>query len=87
MNSYGSSSTHRLRRIEGQISGVLAMMEQDRSCSDVVMQLSAVRAAVDRLILQVVGMKMEQCIRTDVESGQSIEEALEEAMQLLIKSR
>jgi DNA-binding FrmR family transcriptional regulator len=39
---------HRLRRVEGQIRGVLQMMEQDQPCDAVAQQLSAARKALDR---------------------------------------
>ena len=45
---YDKSVINRLKRIEGQIKGVLGMMEQGKDCRDVVIQLSAARNAIDR---------------------------------------
>ena len=42
----------RLRRAEGQIRGVIAMLESGRDCADVVTQLAAVSRALDRLLTQ-----------------------------------
>jgi len=78
---------NRIKRIEGQARGILRMMEEDKECRDVVHQLSAVRSAVDRVILYIVGTNMEACIREQMENGGDTEEVIKEAVQLLVKSR
>ena len=45
---YDKKVINRLKRIEGQIKGVLGMMEQGKDCRDIVTQLSAARNAIDR---------------------------------------
>lgn len=52
----------RLRRIEGQVRGVARMVEDERYCIDVLTQLSAVRAAVDRVGLEVIGEHVRHCV-------------------------
>lgn len=52
----------RLRRIEGQVRGVARMVEEERYCIDVLTQLSAVRAAVDRVGLEVIGEHVRHCV-------------------------
>ncbi|MCL6632090.1 MAG: metal-sensitive transcriptional regulator [Alicyclobacillus herbarius] len=84
---YTDPMRHRLRRIEGQVRGVLQMMDEGKSCRDVVTQLSAIRAAVDRVIMYVIGENMEQCIREEVENGGNAEKVIQEAIELLMKSR
>ncbi|SFU87397.1 metal-sensitive transcriptional regulator [Alicyclobacillus macrosporangiidus] len=84
---YTDPVKHRLRRIEGQVRGVLQMMEQGKSCKEVVTQLSAIRAAVDRVILYVVGENMEQCIRDELSGGGCADKGIREAIELLMKSR
>lgn len=84
---YTEDMKNRIKRIEGQARGILRMMEEDKECRDVVHQLSAVRSAVDRVILYIVGTNMEACIREQLESGGDTEEVIKEAVQLLVKSR
>lgn len=84
---YNDKVKHRLNRIEGQVRGILGMMEQEKSCKDVVTQLSAVRTAVDRVIMYVVGENMEQCIRDEISGGGNADEVIQEAINLLMKSR
>ena len=52
----------RLRRAEGQIRGVIAMLEEGRDCADVVTQLAAVSKAVDRAGFKIVASGLQQCI-------------------------
>lgn len=85
--NYNDKVKHRLNRIEGQVRGVLGMMEQDKSCKEVVTQLSAIRSAVDRVIMYVVGENMEQCIRDEIAGGGNADQVIQEAINLLMKSR
>jgi DNA-binding FrmR family transcriptional regulator len=84
---YSDSMKNRMRRIEGQARGVLGMMDQSKPCKDVVSQLTAIRTAVDHVIMYVVGENMEQCIRQEVESGRSADLVIKEAIQILMNSR
>ena len=51
----------RLRRAEGQLAGVLRMIEEDRDCRDVITQLAAVSKAIDRAGFAVIAQGMKQC--------------------------
>ncbi|WP_027341514.1 metal-sensitive transcriptional regulator [Hamadaea tsunoensis] len=52
----------RLRRAEGQIRGVIAMLEDGRDCADVVTQLAAVSRALDRAGFKIVASGLQQCM-------------------------
>ncbi|BCU82279.1 hypothetical protein JIR001_20620 [Polycladomyces abyssicola] len=86
---YTTEMRNRLKRIEGQVRGVLRMMEQEAHCKDVVAQLSAVRSAVDRAIAVIVSSNMERCIREELQKGdeEGTKKVVKEAIQLLVKSR
>lgn len=53
---------NRLRRAQGQLSGVIAMIEQGRECKDVVTQLAAVSRALDRAGFKIVATGLRECI-------------------------
>ncbi|GAA2001168.1 metal-sensitive transcriptional regulator [Catenulispora subtropica] len=53
---------NRLRRAEGQIRGVIAMLEAGRECADVVTQLAAVSRALDRAGFKIIASGLEQCM-------------------------
>jgi DNA-binding FrmR family transcriptional regulator len=52
----------RLRRIEGQVRGVEAMIEDDRYCIDVVTQITAVQAALDKVALELLSDHARHCV-------------------------
>ncbi|TAA73665.1 metal-sensitive transcriptional regulator [Planococcus salinarum] len=84
---YDKQVQNRLKRIEGQLKGVLRMVEQNDDCQDVVMQLSAVRSAVDRAIGVIVSENLEQCVRNSIDKGESTDQLVKDAVSLLVKSR
>lgn len=85
---YNQKTINRLKRIEGQIKGIIRMMESEKECKDVITQLSASRSAIDRTIGVVVSENLIECIRTIDEDEQTTEEDLvKEAVDLLVKSR
>ncbi|NBM17783.1 metal-sensitive transcriptional regulator [Streptomyces sp. GC420] len=53
---------NRLRRAQGQLNGVIAMIEAGRDCEDVVTQLAAVSRALDRAGFKIVASGMRQCL-------------------------
>lgn len=84
---YDDDIKRRLRRVEGQVRGVLKMMEEGKDCKDVVSQLSAVRSAVDKAMAYVVAVNLEKCIVEEREAGNDTGKLVQEAVELLIKSR
>ena len=58
----------RLRRAEGQVRGVIAMIEDGRDCADVVMQLAAVSRALDKAGFKIIATGLRQCVDGDDQS-------------------
>lgn len=56
---------NRLRRAEGQLAGVIRMLESGRDCKDVVTQLAAVSRALDKAGFAVIASGLTQCIRNE----------------------
>ena len=56
---------NRLRRAQGQLSGVIAMIESGRDCKDVVTQLAAVSKALDRAGFKIVATGLRECATGD----------------------
>jgi DNA-binding FrmR family transcriptional regulator len=52
----------RLRRIEGQVGGIIRMIESGRDCEEVVHQLAAVGRAVDRVGLRLMAAQLRECL-------------------------
>lgn len=60
---------NRLRRAQGQLGGVIAMIEQGRNCKDVVTQLAAVSKALDRAGFKIVACGLRDCINGTTQHG------------------
>lgn len=52
----------RLRRVEGQVRGVQGMVEEDRWCIDVITQISAIQAALDKVALGLLDGHARHCV-------------------------
>jgi DNA-binding FrmR family transcriptional regulator len=64
----------RLKRIEGQVRGVLRMVEDDRYCVDVLTQIDAVRAALHKVEEQVLQDHVSHCVADAFASGDPVEQ-------------
>jgi len=62
---------NRLRRAQGQLAGVIGMIENGRDCAEVVTQLAAVSRALDRAGFKIVASGMRQCLTGDGDSPMS----------------
>ncbi|GGH21873.1 metal-sensitive transcriptional regulator [Paenibacillus segetis] len=85
--NYSNEMKTRLRRIEGQVRGVLRLMEEGKCCKDVVSQLSAIRSASDKAMAQIVAENLQHCILEEQEAGRDTDKVVKEAIELLVKSR
>ncbi len=65
---------NRLRRAQGQLAGVVAMIESGRDCAEVVTQLAAVSRALDRAGFKIVASGMRQCLAADGEAPMTEEQ-------------
>ena len=54
----------RINRIAGQVNGIRKMIDDDRYCVDILNQISAVRAALDQLGVQILSGHLESCLLT-----------------------
>jgi DNA-binding FrmR family transcriptional regulator len=84
---YNKEIVNRLKRIEGQVRGSIRLLEEQEECKSVVTQLSAIRSAVDRTIALIVSKNLEQCLINDLQEGRETSQAVNEAVELLVKSR
>jgi len=74
---------HRLRRLEGQVRGVQRMVSEHRGCHEIIMQLSAIRSAVDQVGLILLENQMHRCLPPPPDGeGPSEAAMLRETLQL-----
>ena len=70
MNHYGYHDNKeqllkRLKRAEGQIRGIARMVEEDKYCIDILTQISAAEAALDKVALELVREHTKHCLAND----------------------
>ncbi|WP_217588694.1 metal-sensing transcriptional repressor [Lentibacillus saliphilus] len=60
---------NRLKRIEGQVRGIQKMIEEDRYCVDVLVQISAINAALKKVGFSLMERHTKHCVANAVQSG------------------
>jgi DNA-binding FrmR family transcriptional regulator len=65
----------RLKRVQGQIGGIVKMIEEERKCSDVVTQLAAASRALDKAGFKIISTGMRQCMVQDDAGTRRMNEA------------
>jgi DNA-binding FrmR family transcriptional regulator len=78
---------NRLRRLNGQVSGIERMLQEHKSCDDILIQIAALKQAVNGVAAELLQAHMETCVMACVESGDGKEalESLKGAMSRVLK--
>ena len=71
----------RLKRIEGQVRGIQNMIENDRYCVDILTQISAINAAMNKVGLHLLERHTHHCVADAIKDGNG-EEAIQELMEV-----
>lgn len=74
---------HRLNRIEGQIRGIKGMVEKDVYCTDILVQVAAVNAALNSFNKVLLANHIRTCVARDIREGK--EETMDELVETLQK--
>lgn len=74
---------HRLNRIEGQIRGIRGMVEKDAYCTDILVQVAAVNAALNSFNRVLLANHIKTCVTRDIREGR--EETVDELLATLQK--
>ena len=74
---------NRLKRIEGQIRGIIGMMENDAYCNDILIQSAAVNAAVKAFNKELIASHIRTCVARDIREGK--DETIDELVATLQK--
>jgi DNA-binding FrmR family transcriptional regulator len=85
MNEEGRKKVlSRLKKVAGQVAGIQRMVEEERYCVDVLHQIAAVEAALDRVGHLMLASHVETCVTSAIESGRPKDrrEKLDELMDV-----
>ncbi|HDK27581.1 MAG TPA: transcriptional regulator [Candidatus Atribacteria bacterium] len=75
----------RLKRIEGQIRGIQKMIVDERSCSDIMVQIAAVKAALNQVNKLLVENHVNSCFNSSLSSKDISQDTITDIMNLIIK--
>ncbi|HLR71925.1 MAG TPA: metal-sensing transcriptional repressor [Pseudogracilibacillus sp.] len=81
-NNEKKAVVNRLKRIEGQVRGIQKMVEEDRYCVDILVQISAINAALKKVGFSVAERHAKHCVSHAVKSGDG-DAAIDELMDIL----
>ncbi|WP_353458486.1 persulfide-sensing transcriptional repressor CstR [Staphylococcus coagulans] len=85
--NYNKKMINRINRIQGQLNGVVKMMEENKDCKDVITQLSASKSSIQRLMGIIISENLIECVRLAEENDESSKDLINEAVNLLVKSK
>ena len=74
---------HRLNRIEGQVRGIKKMVENNAYCTDIMIQVSAVNAALGAFNRELLGNHIKSCVAENIRNGN--DEVIDELLDTLKK--
>ena len=77
------SLINRLNRIEGQVRGVRSMLENDAYCPDILIQVSAINAALNSFNKELLANHIKTCVYKDIQDGNN--ETVDELVKVLQK--
>lgn len=78
-----ASLTNRLKRIEGQVRGINKMVENNAYCTDILVQVSAVNAALNAFSKELLANHIRTCVADDIRQG--TDETIDELVSVLQK--
>jgi DNA-binding FrmR family transcriptional regulator len=75
----------RLKRIEGQVRGVQRMIEDDRYCVDILIQIAAIKSAVQQVGLSILEFHTKGCVADALTNQANSDEKIDELMSVIRK--
>ncbi|MFT6632107.1 MAG: DNA-binding FrmR family transcriptional regulator [Bacteriovoracaceae bacterium] len=87
-NATHKALLNRTSRINGQVSGIASMIEQEKYCIDILIQIKAARSALKSLELEIMEGHMKCCLKGAMKSGSEVEinEKIKEIVELVRKT-
>lgn len=75
----------RMKRIEGQARGIQRMLEETEECEQILIQLGAMKAAINRVGMKAVACNLGHKVVSAIQSGASADDAVDEAIEDFLK--
>lgn len=73
-----------MKKIEGQAKGIQKMIEEDKCCSDIMVQISAIRSAINRVGGLIMDRYIKECLKESLKNEKD-RESIEEIIETIVK--
>lgn len=85
-HTINTEALKRLKNVEGQVKGLMRMVEAEKYCVDILTQISAARAALNRVGMLILKRHIENCVSNAIKKdGSEGKEIIDELMQMIAK--
>jgi len=74
----------RMKKIEGQVKGIQKMIEEDKECSDIMVQISAIRSAINKVGGIIMDKYVKECLYDSIANGKD-EERVSRIIDTIVK--
>ncbi|MFH4902091.1 persulfide-sensing transcriptional repressor CstR [Staphylococcus cohnii] len=85
--NYDKTMINRINRVQGQLNGVVKMMEEGKDCKEVITQISASKSSLQRLMGIIISENLIECVKAAEQNGENSQGLINEAVNLLVKSK
>jgi DNA-binding FrmR family transcriptional regulator len=75
---------NRMKKIEGQAKGIQKMIEEDKCCGDIMIQISAIRSAINRVGGFIMDRYIKECLKESLEDDKG-DKRIEEVIETIVK--
>lgn len=75
---------NRMKKIEGQAKGIQKMIEEDKYCGDIMVQISAIRSAINKVGGLIMDRYIKDCLKESLKENRS-DESIEEVIETIVK--
>ncbi|SDC84594.1 MULTISPECIES: metal-sensitive transcriptional regulator [unclassified Candidatus Frackibacter] len=76
---------NRLKTLKGHIGGIEKMIQEEKDCIDILIQISAIKSSINKVGLAIIENYAHECVISSIEEGEGVEDAVQEAIETVLK--
>ncbi|OCL26512.1 hypothetical protein U472_10980 [Orenia metallireducens] len=75
----------RLRTVKGHIGGIERMVEEEKDCADILIQISAIKSSINKIGLSLIESNLCECISDSLDSQDEVKDSVRDALNKILK--
>jgi DNA-binding FrmR family transcriptional regulator len=76
---------NRLKTLKGHIGGIEKMIEEDKDCIDILIQISAIKSSIDKVGRAILEDHAHECVISSIKEEEEVEETVKEAIETILR--